>query len=715
MSVPLKKTIGLRLLRYVFGFYFAVAIIVTSAQLVLEYFHVKSNIFMELANLGETLEASLARSIWNYNAEQVQSTLLGTSKIVMVSGTKVTDASGEVIAVNGRTAENKQHISTLMQEGDFGDGIIHEINYLENEQTKTLFEYKFPIYFKADDDAQSELIGYCHIYASHSSIVDRVQYGFVLIIINSLIKTLALWLIFLYFTKRIVAKPLGALTKATQVLNPSDPETFRHSHDIDRVFYSEHDDELHRLADSFVHMRDSIVEKIDCIEQQNLHLEQRVKERTAAIEGVNRELKHLSLHDPLTNLPNRNLFHDRLENLLNMAKRESFSFAVASVDLRKFKEVNDTFGHQAGDFVLQVLSKRMQSVIHDVDTISRMGGDEFAILFKGVDRSTINIVGEKIVSCAYEPIVFGGETILAGLNVGFSVYPDHGFNSEELYKNADVAMYQAKKNEDGIFLFSPEVKREVQRRDVIVQDIEAAVENEQLSLFYQPIVVAESHSVKGVEALLRWYHPGLRMVPPDEFIAIAERSNTIQRITEWVVRKALDDANRFQDAGYDLSISVNLSGRLVGDESFLKKLKHILSRYDHPRDKLVLELTESSTMRSPEKAIDFLSQLKATGIGLSIDDFGTGYSSFSYLARLPVDELKIDRSFLVDVNDNGQMVVESMIDLAHRLDLKVVAEGVENQEIITLLESLGSDYLQGYHFSKPIPFDQLLLWLSRYN
>ena len=715
MSVSLKKTIGLRLLRFVFGCYFAIAIVVTSVQLALEYFHVKNSIFVELSNLSGTLESSLANSMWNYNIEQIQSTLDGTNNIALVVGTKVTDTNGEIFALNGITTEDKYNISIIKEDGDFGEGELREINYSKDNQVYTLYEYKFPLYFRENNNAQKKLLGYIFIYASNSLVVSRVQYGFMLIIINSVIKTFALWIIFLYATRRIIAIPLNNLAKAAQELNPNDSESFCKNNEIEKIFYSSHNDELHKLAESFFYMRKAIIEKIDVIEKQKLNLEHRVKERTAAVEAANKELKHLSLHDPLTDLPNRNLFQDRMENLLQMAKREEFSCAVASVDLRRFKEINDTFGHQAGDFVLQELSKRMRSSIRDVDTIARMGGDEFGLLLKGVDEVSVFSVGEKIIACANHPINFNGNIIFSGINVGFSIFPEHADNANELYKNADLAMYQAKKNDAGYTVFTPDINRKLQRCDVIAKDIKTAIDKEQMSVFYQPIISSPDRHVVAVEALLRWQHPALGFIPPDEFIPIAERSQVIQTITQWVLEQSLIDGEKLFLLGYDIKVSINLSGRLVGDSTFNKALEKFLLKHNFPSEKIILELTESSAMSDPEKAMDALADLKKLGVLLSIDDFGTGYSSFSYLCRLPVDALKIDRSFLNGFNHASQVVIESIIVLAHRLNLKVVVEGVETESILNAVESLGGDSVQGYYYSKPIPFDRFIEWLANYD
>lgn len=289
--MPLNKTIGFRLLRYVFGCYFAVAVVVTSVQLVSEYVNVKENIFNELSHLGKTLEDSLARSIWNYNIEQAQATLLGIGKIAMVSGTRVTGIEDESFASSGLELKDSDNVTIAQEGGKFGTGRIRKIHYFRDGQENTLYEYKFPLRYVDENGSVDELIGYSYLYANHSVIIDRVKYGFILIIINSLIKTAALWFIFLFFTKRIVAKPLGLLTDATRALDPSNPAALRNSGELESLPPTKNDDEIKILTSSFLKMRDAIAEKIDVIEDQNATLEQRVATRTANLTEANTKLE----------------------------------------------------------------------------------------------------------------------------------------------------------------------------------------------------------------------------------------------------------------------------------------------------------------------------------------------------------------------------------------------------------------------------------------
>lgn len=697
MSISLQKSIGFKLLRYVFGFYFIIAVLVTSVQLVLEYINVKESMFRELSSLSETLEDSLAKAIWSFDNEQIEANLLGISKIEIVAGAKVTNLKYKVYAAKGKIITESSNIVSSNDEILVGKGSIKEYQYIDKKTTGTLFEYKFPIVNNYSNDITPKIIGHGYIYTDHSSIIDRIEHGFILIIINSLIKTVALWFIFLYFTKRIIAKPIALLTSAVEELNTKDIQSLKNNNDLDKILLINTNNELNILINSFVKMRNAVIE------------------RTSTITEINKELKYLSLHDSLTGLPNRNLFYDRLNTTLRAAERDNLKFAIVSIDFRKFKEINDTYGHLAGDTVLRTISKRIYDTLYSIDTIARMGGDEFALILKGVDKSSIKIVGEKILSSVYEPILFESQSIYAGVNMGVSFFPENGRDPELLYKHADFAMYQAKREDSGLFIYNSDVAYVMERRDVIVRDLEKAIEKGQLQLFYQAQINGSSNTIHGVEALIRWLHPTLGYIPPDEFIVLAERSNMIRMLTDWVVNRALKDGVFLRSNNYDLNMSINLSGRLINDSKFISELSNTLNHYDFPSDKVTLEITETSAMKNPDKAIQVISKLKELGVKISIDDFGTGYSSFSYLVRLPIDELKIDKSFLLEFNQNSKTVIASIIGLAHQLGLDVVAEGVETEEMVNLVNDYDCDIVQGYHFCRPLPLKELIIWLETHN
>lgn len=713
--ISFKKSIGLRLLRYVFGCYLVVTVVVTCIQLVSEYRHVKQSVFTELVNLASTFKSSFATSLWVMDKQQVDSTILGMQKIETLSGVKITNLENMIFASMGEivTEDTKVMVSEHIEDG------ITVIKIDKNGQSDTWFEYKFPLAHKDELEEQSRSVGYGYIYSKSDTIISRVKYSFVLIIINSVIKTLALWLIFLFFARSVVAQPLGALTEAAQALNPNNPDTLSQPQALDKIRHAGHQDELFLLADSFTQMREAILNKIDFIEEQTQTLEQRVIERTQMLEQansmlkqVNAELTHLTLHDPLTELPNRILFNDRLTHLLLSARRNNTEFALASIDLRKFKAINDNFGHQIGDKLLQEVARRMTRVLRDGDTLARMGGDEFAVLLPTVNAASAEHVAQKLLVELHEPILFGRKSILASANIGIVLFPHHGTDAETLFKHADMAMYQAKRADEGYCIFSSEYNSQISKQMRLSEELEHAVADNQFVLHYQPIVNLKTGAVVGVEALVRWDHPTYGMIPPLEFIALAERTGSIQILTHWVLETACTHCALWHEQGYELAVSVNLSGRLFSDPTLPDKLQQVLDACALETRWVNLEITESTAMAHPEDAIKILETINGLGFTVSIDDFGTGYSSFAYLTRLPVKELKIDRGFLLGMNAPSRMVVQSIIDLAHNLRLRVVAEGVENQEMYTLLTKMGCDYAQGYYLSKPLPMEMLTAWLQ---
>ncbi len=710
----LKNGIGLRLLRYVFGCYLVVAILVTGVQLVSEYRHVKSDIFSQIYDLENTFKESFVNSIWSFDTPQLKVTLFGMTKIDTVSGIKIVDEHNQILASIGDVVDEDRQIFLSK---DLESPGMKEIKLKQagSEVSQTLFEYTFPIEYQEDENGPIDLIGYGHIYTDVDTIIDRVKYSFILIIINSLIKTAALWLFFLYFVNRFIAKPLAALANAAGALNPEKLETLSSSKALDGVVESKHDDELYLLATNFDQMRIAIVDKMEIIESQKRKLEERVLERTKSLSEANEELRHLALHDTLTSLPNRTLFQDRLAQLLKAGQRNSNRFLVASIDLTKFKTINDNYGHQIGDLILVEVARRLSSVLRSSDTLARMGGDEFYALFDLSNSSDGESVIRKFLTALQDPVVLndnGIESIQINANIGTAIYPQHGEEADSLVKNADMAMYQAKNAGISYALYSPEENSRLRRQLKLSQDFNTAIEDNQLFLVYQPILEVKSSRVTKIEALVRWQHPTLGLISPVEFIPICERNSSIHELTQWVFYQACKQCKPYCEADRSLSISINLSGRVFGQPELPNLLENICRMSKIPPGNINLEITESTAMAKPEQAIEILNQLTGKGFTVSIDDFGTGYSSFSYLTMLPVNELKIDKSFLLNRGKNSDKVIKAMIDLAHSLDLKVVGEGVETKALLDLLASINCDYAQGYYIAKPLSADEMHRFLQ---
>jgi diguanylate cyclase (GGDEF)-like protein len=710
-----KRGIGLRLLRYVFGCYLIVALIVTGIQLVSEYQHVKNDVFGQIYDLERTFKKSFANSIWSFDTIQLEVTLFGMTKIDTVAGIKIVDEGKQMLASIGNVVAKD---SQVLSSKNLDSPRMRQLELMQADSVtrQTLFEYTFPIEHQAIENGAVALIGYGHIYTDVNTIIDRVKYSFILIIINSLIKTAALWLFFLYFVNRLIAKPLAALANAASAINPDKLETLSNSKALDKVISAKHDDELYLLATNFDQMRIAIAEKIQIIESQKFELEERVLDRTKSLSQANKELKHLALHDNLTSLPNRILFQDRLEQLLKIGQRNNSRFLVASIDLTKFKAINDNYGHHIGDLILIEVARRLSGVLRSTDTLARMGGDEFYALINLTNNSDGELIVKKFFASLQAPFVFNDSdsvSILINANVGTAIYPEHGVAADSLVKNADMAMYQAKKSGISYASYSSEEDSKLRRHLKLSQDFKKAIENDQLFLLYQPIFNIKSKQVKKLETLVRWQHPTLGLISPVEFIPICERNGGIRELTRWVFHQACKQCKVFCQVDTALSISINLSGHVFSEPEIPDVLENICKITQLSTSNINLEITESTAMAKPDQAIEILNQLTAKGFTISIDDFGSGYSSFSYLTMLPVSELKIDKSFLLNLGKNSNKVIKAMIDLAHSLDLKVVGEGVETKALLDLLEGMQCDYAQGYYIAKPLPVDELRQFLLK--
>jgi diguanylate cyclase (GGDEF)-like protein len=428
------------------------------------------------------------------------------------------------------------------------------------------------------------------------------------------------------------------------------------------------------------------------------------------------ENEHQAMHDSLTNLPNRTLFRDRVEQQLLSARREEAAFAVLIMDLDRFKEINDTLGHRNGDLILQAIGPRLRAVLRDVDSIARFGGDEFAILLPGAASAEAAArVAEKIASALSKPFMLKGLTLDVEASVGISLYPEHGSDVDTLLQRADVAMYMAKEAHAGYEVYQADRDQYTPKRLALLGELRRALENKELVLFYQPKADIRTGHVTGVEALVRWQHPEHGLTFPDEFIPLAEHTGLIRPLTLYVLNEALKQCYEWNQQGIELSVAVNLSVRNLLDMELANDIERLLETWSVDPSMLKLEITENTIMVDPPRALEVLTRLRDIGVGLSIDDFGTGYSSLSYLKRLPVDEIKIDRSFVMNMpsSENDQQIVRSTVDLGRNLGLKVVAEGVETKDIWRDLATLGCDVAQGYYLTRPIPPEELVTWLEK--
>jgi diguanylate cyclase (GGDEF)-like protein len=424
------------------------------------------------------------------------------------------------------------------------------------------------------------------------------------------------------------------------------------------------------------------------------------------VAAASRRLRHQAVHDALTGLPNRSLLHQRAER----AFRGDALGAMLLIDLDRFKEVNDTLGHDYGDQLLVEVAARLAAAVRRGDTLARLGGDEFAVLLDGLPhRGAVADLAGRLQDALREPFGLGGVAIELEASVGVAIYPDHGTTVSTLLQRADVAMYEAKRGRHGIVTYSPDRDPYSADRLSLLAELRRAIEHDELVLHYQPKVALPAGNVIGVEALVRWQHPTRGLLAPDQFVPLAEQTGAVADLTRWVVDHALA-----QQREWNLPIAVNLAAANVVDVTLPDAIAALLERHGVPGDQLECEISEHTVMADPVRAGDVLARLRALGVRLSLDDFGTGHSSLSYLKRLPLDEVKIDRSFVSGMieDENDAVIVRSTIDLARNLGLTVVAEGVESAEIMGELAGLSCDTAQGFHISRPVPADQLDDWLA---
>jgi diguanylate cyclase (GGDEF)-like protein len=463
----------------------------------------------------------------------------------------------------------------------------------------------------------------------------------------------------------------------------------------------------------------------------NEELDERVQKRTQELESSNERLQHevclreisenklkkLALYDGLTDLPNRMLALDRLTQEILTAKREKTKVAVLFLDIDDFKKVNDLLGHEIGDKFLCKVAKRLSAAIRSSDTLARYGGDEFIVILDGIsDDSDINPIVEKLLRQFCDAYQIDGHELITTLSIGVSVYPDDGESGEELLDKADSAMYHAKKAGRNTYsYFTEQMNAQIARRVSLEAQMHGALERGEFAVYYQPKINISNNKITGTEALLRWSNPALGNIAPAEFITIAEQTGKIIELGEFVLKTAIRDTVELQTKyAPDLTVSVNLSPRQFRDLNLVNFIENTIKQNFFPARCLELEITEGVLLNGYEHLDNSLKRLNQLGVNIAMDDFGTGYSSLSYLRKFPFNVLKIDKSFVNEItfNASDRTLIKAAVAMAHGLNLRVVAEGVETAEQFSYIKELGCDYVQGYFFSKPITFAEMELFLQ---
>lgn len=427
--------------------------------------------------------------------------------------------------------------------------------------------------------------------------------------------------------------------------------------------------------------------------------------------------RHRSMHDELTGLPNQNYFNDKINATIARASSIKKTFVVILIDINRFKEVNSSLGHFYGDFLLQEISNRIRESIRNSDTLARWGGDKFAILLPDTNLKRAVAISNFITENINRPFQIEDNSISIETSHGIATFPEHGEHMDKLMQSAHIAMYEAQKNHVSYSIFDQKRHSSPFKKMILASELRDSMNNGGLLLFFQPQISVINGKISGVEALIRWQHPEKGLITPDHFIDVIEQTDLSRTLAIWVLDRALKHHKEWHKLGLDINVSVNLSIKNLHDYEFPAEVKKLIDKWQANPNRLTLEITESGLMVDPGRVTKVVSELKRSGINLSIDDFGTGYSSLAYLRKFPAREIKIDKSFVMDMlsNEDSAIIVKSTIDLAHNIGRLVVAEGVENHDTYVMLKRFGCDFLQGFFFSKALSADEFLKWHQQYD
>jgi len=440
------------------------------------------------------------------------------------------------------------------------------------------------------------------------------------------------------------------------------------------------------------------------------------KMRRSLVELAER-MHYKAMHDELTGLPNRTLNDDRLDQAVTRAARENTSFAVLLLDLDRFKDINDTLGHGVGDEVLRIVAARLNTVIRESDTISRIGGDEFCAIIEGSERVVAENIALKLANAIEPPFQINGHTLQVGTSIGIAVFPVDGMTPELLIQHADVAMYEAKYKGLKVASYHEDMNKHRFEDMQLSIELKDGINSGQFEAVFQPKIDLTTGKPCGCELLSQWKHPRFGIISPDKFIPLAERENLVGKLTLMLFAQNADQLKSVIEKYTEFQVSINISPLNLLDTTLLDELKEILIETDFPISKLAIEVTENAIMKNPLRSARILEEFAKAGVQVSVDDFGTGYSSLSYLQKFPIHELKIDKSFVIGLHDksNNYPIVNATIAMAHDLGMTVVAEGVEELYVLKLLEKLGCDHVQGHYFSKSMVYESLKEWLEDFD
>ena len=543
------------------------------------------------------------------------------------------------------------------------------------------------------------------VIAANNHELDLVVRGIIQAMFLNLSISVVLVFFLAFIFQRLISRPILSLYQIS--------ETVAKTQDYSLRVTPSSNDEVGKLS----YMFNEMLEKV---EKRDEKLEKLVEQRTFELEKLADEFRHRAFHDSLTGLPNRALLSERFDLAVEHATRNKNKFGCLLLDLDNFKMINDTKGHNYGDQLLIEVASRLKETIRKEDLVCRLGGDEFVILLIDLEAEEgLKVVLDKVLATIGKDYYLNNELVKTGVSIGAALYPEHGRDLNSIKRKADVAMYRAKDaGKNCYFIYTQDMQEDVKHRLMIQNDLEKALHDEEIVLYFQPKVHLQKECVTGFEVLIRWHHPKEGFLTPIHFIPYAEESQQIIEIDYYVLRKAFETLQRWrQKENYDYSLAINLSGRHFTDFKVVSYIQELLQTYDVDPASVEIEITEAVLIDDPDVAQRVVTATKALGIQLSLDDFGTGYSSLDYLRTLPIDCIKLDQTFIreIDVNMQERRLIKGILSLGKGLDLELVAEGVETKEQLEILYEMECDYVQGYYFCKPVPEEQLVEWLESFT
>jgi len=802
-----RGSIAARLLVKVFAFYIIITMVVTTLHMYAQFTTTKGGVNFDLSVFHSSFEPSVSVGVWNQDDEALDSVLSAIYGVPQIVGAKVVDDEGRLVKAVGYLLD------------DAGGGVYFDPEtFVQSDKGGTspigIFFQEKVIFHR--EESVSYKVGTLTLYSSSGFVLSRVQYEYVFILVNALIKTLALWLIVMWQSKPVISKPIEAFskkmgdrnldnisdlkldldskgvhelemleqsfnqmagnldqeitarkqvekaleeneTRLNYALNVSNEGLWDWNIAANRVYYNAtFFDMLGHSSADIVHSHDAwfdlihpedkaecqaLIDKCIAGKLPSFKLEYRLKTcrggflwimaqgkivehdssgkpmrfigthtDISGLKETEDRLRHLASYDTLTKLPNRHMFVEHLHSAIAEAARSPCLHALLFLDLDRFKIINDSLGHTIGDQLLVDVALRIKTVIRDIDFVARLGGDEFTVLLRGIDEPfQAAETAERIINALSKPFNLSGHQVVTSPSIGIVLYPDDGMTPEDLIKNADLAMYQSKQHGGSeCHFFNEAMTQQANVRLETETALRKAIDQQHdIVVYYQPQICLETGNVNGLEALTRWQKGG-QLVPPNDFIPLAEETGLIVPLGDIIMRTVFQDVKRWlQDNELNHRVAINISAVQFSQRDFIKKVDALLEETGLETQYLEFELTEASVMKNIGYALSAMAQLKERGISLALDDFGTGHSSLSYLKKFPIDILKIDKSFVDDMElaDVDKHIVQSIIELSHHLNLKVVAEGVESKSQLDMLASIGCDSIQGYFYSKPLHYE----------